>query len=182
MRTYFLLLFSFSILLFSCDRNPATKNKVIRDAWVPIYTQNTAAIKAVTGGPARATVHAGKIYVLGSIIYQVEQDSGIHVINYSNPSNPQKLAFIRSFLCKELSVKNGRIYTNNFSDLVVIDASDINNVREIARTNAVFPDLSLQYPERTNPNQPIYFECPDPKKGIVIGWENKKIDNANCWR
>jgi len=182
MRAFFLLCLSFSLILFSCNRDPSAKNKVVREAWVPIYTQNTSAIKAVTAGAPRSTVRAGKIYVLGSIIYQVEQDSGIHVINYANPSNPQKLGFIRSFLCKELSVKDGRIYTNNFSDLVVIDASDINNVREIARTTGVFPDLALQYPERISPNSTIYFECPDPKKGIVIGWEKKMIDNANCWR
>lgn len=182
MRANFLLCLLFSVIILSCNRDPGAKSRNMIEAWVPVYTQNTTAIKTVTAGAPRATVNAGKIYVLGSIIYQVEQDSGIHVINYSNPSNPQKLGFIRSFLCKELSVKNGRIYTNNFSDLVVIDASDINNVREIARTNGVFPDLALQYPERTDPFTTIHFECPDPKKGIVIKWEKQMTDNANCWR
>lgn len=180
MRAAVLVTLSFSLFLSACDRNPLKKTS--REAWVPVYTQNTTAIKAVTAGPPRATVHAGKIYVLGSIIYQVEQDSGIHVINYANPSNPQKLGFIRSFLCKELSVKNGKIYTNNYSDLVVIDAIDINNVREIARTTGVFPDLALQYPEANGLGTQTFFECPDPSKGIVIAWEKKKTDNANCWR
>jgi hypothetical protein len=153
----------------------------MRDAWVPVYTTSTASIKTITAGPPRSTVNAGKIYTVGNIIYQVELDSGIHVINYANPSSPQKLGFIRSFLCKEVSVKNGLIYTNNFSDLVVIDASSITSVREVARTPDVFPDLALQYPSKPN-NSTIYFECPDPKKGIVIGWQKKTIDNAKCWR
>lgn len=149
---------------------------------VPVYTTNTAAIKLITAAPVRPTVNAGKIYTVGNIIYQVEQDSGIHVINYSNPSAPQKLGFIKSFLCKEVSVKNGLIYTNNFSDLVVLNASDLNNVREVARTVNVFPDLALQYPSKPNQFSTIYFECPDPKKGIVIKWEKKTITNPKCWR
>lgn len=182
MKRYKTLVFLFlSALLFSCDRDPSPKSEM-REAWVPVYTTNTAGIKIVTAGPARSTVNAGKIYTVGNLIYQVEQDSGIHVINYSNPSAPQKIGFIRSFLCKEVVVKNGLIYTNNFSDLVVIDASSIANVREVARTNDVFPDLSLQYPPKPAGSPTIYFECPDPQKGIIIGWQKKTINNANCRR
>ena len=154
----------------------------MRDAWVPVYTTNTATIQTITYGSVRPTINSGKIYTEGNRIYQVELDSGIHIINYANPSSPQKLGFIRSFLCKEVSVKNGLIYTNNFSDLVVIDASNLSAVREVARTPGVFPDLALQYPPKPNSFTTVYFECPDPKKGIVIYWEKKTIDNANCWR
>ena len=181
MRLNSLLFLSVCFVFFSCDRTPGSK-PVMREAWVPVYTSNTAAIKTISSGPVRPTVNSGKIYTVGNLIYQVEQDSGIHVINYANPSSPQKLGFIRSFLCKEISVKNGLIYTNNFSDLVVIDASSLSNVREVARTPEVFPDLALQYPPKPINSSTIYFECPDPKKGIVVGWEKKTINNANCWR
>ena len=177
MRMKSLLVLSVCLVFFSCDRTPGSK-PVMREAWVPVYTNNTAAIKNISYGPARPTVNSGKIYTLGNRIYQVEQDSGIHIIDYTNPSSPQKLGFIRSFLCREVSVKNGLVYTNNFSDLVVIDASNLSNVREVTRTPEVFPDLALQYPNYTS----VYFECPDPKKGIVIRWEKKTIDNAKCRR
>jgi len=65
---------------------------------------------------------------------------------------------------------------------VVIDASNINAIREVSRTADVFPDLALQYPPKADPFSTIYFECPDPKKGIVIGWQKKNIDNAKCRR
>jgi hypothetical protein len=181
MRINSLLILSACLVFFSCDRTPGSK-PVMREAWVPVYTNNTAAIKTISSGPARPTVNSGKIYTEGNLIYQVEQDSGIHVIKYANPSSPQKLGFIRSFLCKEVSVKNGLIYTNNFSDLVVIDASNLAAVKEVARTPGVFPDLALQYPPKTGNSSAIYFECPDPKKGIIIDWVKKTIDNANCWR
>ncbi|MEO6611156.1 MAG: hypothetical protein ABIT05_03455 [Chitinophagaceae bacterium] len=181
MRSNIFLLLSVSFFLFSCDWRSGSANEM-REAWIPVYSTNTNAVKTITAGPGRSTVKAGKIYVTGNLIYQVEQDSGIHVINASNPSSPQKLGFIRSFLCKEISVKNGLIYTNNLSDLVVINASDINNVREVARTAGVFPDLALQYPPKPDPFTTVYFECPDPKKGIVVGWQMKNIDNPKCWR
>jgi hypothetical protein len=179
MKTLFFL--SISFILFSCDRTVGSKPEM-KEAWVPVYSTNNTFIKAITATSAKPTVRAGKIYTVGNLIYQVEQDSGIHVINYSNPSAPQKLGFIRSFLCKEISVRNGLIYTNNFSDLVVIDASNMASVREVARTPDVFPDLAVQYPPKPNNASQIVFECPDPKKGIVISWELKTIDNAKCWR
>jgi hypothetical protein len=181
MRFSLLLFLSICLFLLACD-NRTSKNPVTVEGWVPIYTTNTGAIKTITATGPRSTINAGKIYTVGNLIYQVEQDSGIHVINYANPVAPKKLGFIRSFLCKEVSVKNGLIYTNNFSDLVVIDVSNINNVREVARTADVFPDLALQYPSKPNNSGLIYFECPDPKKGIITGWQQKTINNPKCSR
>lgn len=154
----------------------------MQSAWVPVYSSNSAALKTISGTAARPTVKAGKMYVLGNLIYQVEQDSGIHIIDFSNAASPRKLGFIRSFMCKEVSVKNGLIYTNNFSDLVVIDATNPASVREVARTPEVFPDLALQYPPKPDPQTTVVFECPDPKMGIVTGWELKMTDNAKCRR
>ena len=124
------------------------------------------------------------MYTVGNYLFQVEQDSGIHVINYANPSSPQKLGFIKSFLCKELAVKNGFIYTNNFSDLVVIDINNISSVKEVSRTVDVFPDLGQQYPPKGGVNEfnRVYFECPDPKKGTVVAWKKETIHNPKCWR
>lgn len=181
MRSFHLFFFLITISIFGCDTRNAPE-PVSMEAWVPVYTSNTAAFKSINITPARPTVNAGKIFTVGNIIYQVEQDSGIHIINYANPSAPQKIGFIRSFLCKEVTVKNGLIYTNNFSDLVVIDASNSSNIREIARTANVFPELALQYPPKADPFQTVYFECPDPQKGIIIRWEKKNINDPKCWR
>jgi hypothetical protein len=151
------------------------------EGYVPVYS-SPALAKTISGGPARPTINGGKLYTVGNLLFQVEQDSGIHVINYADRANPQKLGFIRSILCKELSVKNGFIYTNNLSDLVVIDINDINNVKLVARTEGVFPDLTTQYPPRINQWDVVYFECPDPKKGVVVGWKLQTIKNPKCWR
>jgi hypothetical protein len=149
---------------------------------VPVYTQENS-VKAISTAGPRPTVRGGKIYTTGNYLLQVEQDSGIHVINYANPQSPQKIGFIRSFLCKELTMKDGFLYTNNLSDLVVIDIRNINAVQEVGRVTGVFPDLSLQYPSpQAGGTGRIYFECPDPSKGVIARWEQRTIKNPTCWR
>ena len=172
----------FVCLLSSCTPNNGEMALPAEaEGYIPVYSSASSS-KVISAESPRATVNAGKLYTTGNLLFQVETDSGIHVINYANPANPQKLGFIRSVLCKELSVKNGFIYTNNLSDLVVIDINDINNIREVSRVAEVFPDLSLQYPAKTNLSETIYFECPDPAKGVVTGWQLKTIKNPKCWR
>ena len=182
MRKNFLFIPVFACFLFSCiDSKKHLPREVT--GYVPVYSPASSA-KAITAGPARPTIKGGKVYTTGNLLFQVEVDSGIHVINYANPANPQKLGFIRSVLCKELSVKDGFIYTNNLSDLVVIDINNMNNVHEVSRIGSVFPELTRQYPEKSNlaPWETIYFECPDPEKGIVTGWQQTTIKNPKCWR
>jgi hypothetical protein len=174
------LLFLFSSI-YSCDISGNHGLPEKTEGYVPIYSRDPS-LKKITSEPARTSLRGGKIYTVGSLLFQVELDSGIHVINYANPANPQNLGFIKSFLCKEVSVKDGLIYTNNLSDLVVIDIRNWSNVREISRVEGVFPDLVNQFPEKDALWEIIYFECPDPRKGTVIAWQKQTISNPKCWR
>ncbi len=179
MRFCFALALLFA--LASCDTDNGEHTPAEIQGFAPVYGDITEA-RIIRSLPARATVNAGKMYTVGNLLFQVEVDSGIHVINYANAANPVKLGFIRSMLCKELAVKNGKIYTNNISDLVVIDISDPANVTEVGRTPGVFPDLALQYPARPANGSQIYFECPDPERGFILGWKPALLNKPKCWR
>ncbi len=148
----------------------------------PIYAADHQALTAVYAKTAQPTVKAGKIYVTGNLLFQVEQDSGIHVINIADRSKPEKLGFIHSTLCKEVAVKNGYIYTNNYADLVVVDISDIANVKVRSRIENVFPELVLQSPPAFQNGNTTYFECPDPAKGVIIGWQKTTVNKPKCWK
>jgi len=170
------------IVFFACTPYETIPSST--EGYIPVYSQIVLTLKTVKAEQPRKTVNGGKIYTVGNLLFQVEQDSGIHIINYANPSSPQKLGFIKSFLCKEITVKNGFIYTNNLSDLVVIDINNPADVKEVGRTPNVFPDLASQYPPKNSTNEfgRVYFECPDPKKGTVIAWKKQTINNPKCWR
>lgn len=180
MRKNLAFFFLIPILFSACTPYETIPNNT--EGYIPVYSQDVSTLKTIKAGAARTTVNGGKVYTVGNLLFQVEQDSGIHIINYANPASPQKLGFIRSFMCKELAVKNGFIYTNNLSDLVVIDINNISNVTEAGRTPDVFPDLGMQYPPKTSQFSRIYFECPDPNKGVVVAWKKQTINKPKCWR
>lgn len=165
----------------SCDPSPGIISPQQTEGYVPVYSKDESVKKITAEGP-RPTIKDGKMYTTGNLLFQVEPDSGIHIINYADPQHPQKVAFIHSMLCKELAVKNGFVYTNNFSDLVVVDIRDINRIHEVNRVQGVFPNLTLQYPPKDSSYSTIYFECPDPSKGVITGWKKQTIKNPKCWR
>lgn len=175
-----ILILLLPLIYLSC--NPISNHPDLVEGYAPVYVANVSHVKTVVAESARPMKKGGKIYTVGNLLFQVEQDSGIHIIDYGNPSNPVKLGFIRSYLCKEVTVKNGYIYTNNMSDLVVIDITNINNVHEISRVKNVFPDLALQFPPESSRVGRVYFECPDPSKGFIVAWTPKTINNPKCWR
>jgi len=182
MRIKYFLVLLFPLFIISCDPAVVSKNPTEVEGFVPVYSNDISAIKQISSESSRATEKAGKIYTSGNLLFQVELDSGIHIINYSNPNDPKKIGFIKSWLCKEVSVKNGFIYTNNMADLVVIDISNLNNVHEVSRVANVFPDLALQYPPKENSFEFVYFECPDPSKGVIVSWKKQIINNPKCRR
>lgn len=176
-----LLLLIQAILMVSCyekrsERLP--RNEVQKEAYVPIYG-STELARTIRAETARQTVEAGKIYVLGNYLFQVEKMQGIHVIDYSNRKSPKKIGFITSVGASEVAVKNGYLITNNRDDLVTIDIRQLDSVKEVARITNAFPHFyeEVAFP----PLRGIYFVCPDYTKGDVIGWKlEKNVRNATC--
>jgi len=166
------ILFIACILSLTACRNNGV-GKV--DAYVPIYG-NVQETKQITLQSPQPIVNGGKIATLGNYVYQVETDKGIHIIDYTNPAAPVKKGFIKDALCRELAIKGNYIYTNNLTDLVVIDISNPNVVTVSSRIDNSFPDLATQYP----PCSGCYFECADPAKGMVIQWTKQQVTNPKC--
>ena len=143
----------------------------------PIYA-SLQEVNAIGVEAVRPTVHAGKIYAYGNYLFQVEENEGIHIISNSNPQQAQKIAFLKIPTCSELAIKSNFLYSNNLNDLVVFDISNINAPQLVDRLENAFPAIEQTHP----PLQGVYFECPDPAKGIVIGWTQTTISNPKCRR
>lgn len=175
-----ILLFTFIVLLVAC--NPSAPTRIPKPAantqtYVPIYLPSQQA-KLVVYQPPKPIVKSGKIYTIGNYLLQVETDSGIHVIDYSIRTAPKKVGFIKSMFCTEMAVKGNFLYINNLSDLVVLDISNISNPVEVKRVADAFPFKYVEFP----PVQNRFFECPDPAKGIVIGWKVELRNYPECYR
>ena len=172
LSTYFLMVVA--ALLGSCrpfDPDDSTPPKQT-EGWAPIYSQ---AADAIGSTDARTIENGGKIYIKDDRLYQIESGKGIHVINISDKANPEKIAFIEVIGCQEMSIAGKTLYTNNLNDLVTIDISDINNVVEKDRKKDAFHILDKGHPPARG-----WFECIDPSKGEVIGWEMKTLYSPKC--
>ncbi len=171
-----LLTASTTLLLFGIIACVKTKTLEVT-GYVPVYG-NLNDLKIIQSEAPRPIVNAGKIYQYMNYTFQLENGEGIHIINSSNLSNPQKIGFIKVKGCSEISIKNNILFTDNHQDLVGINISDIQNVTLSSRLEKVFPGVQQEYP----PVAGVYFECVDASKGIVIGWTEKLLTNPKCKR
>lgn len=170
----------FALMASGCIKKDS-KNVGEVKGYVPIYVAETTAKEITFSATPKATVHAGKILVLGNRLFQVEAGEGVHVINISNPSSPVKLGFLKVPGCTELSAKNNELFLNNYNDLVVVTGTASfmpGTVSVLKRVANAFPEALNSYPT----NRGIYFECPDPSKGIIVGWQEATIKNPKCRR
>lgn len=148
-----------------------------RDTYVPVYA-SAESVSQIEVEDKKPTIEAGKIYVYENYIFQNELNAGIHIINNTDRKHPVKVAFLKVPMSSEIAVKGHFLYTNNNKDLVIFNISDPGSPHLVKRMADVFPGLSQRYP----PFLGVYFECPDPSKGIVIKWEKKDIPEPKCRR
>ena len=113
---------------------------------------------------------SGKIYVYGDYIFVNEKYEGVHVVDNSDPKAPQKIAFIKIPGNVDVSVKGNYLYADSITDLIVLDISDINNIRTVNRLENVLRD-NVIFPFEVD----IYeWQDIDYENDIVIGWETVK--------
>jgi hypothetical protein len=164
-----LMAFAASCTPFDPDENTPPKQT---EGWAPVYAQSATVIKSAV---PRNIENGGKIYIKSGMLYQVESGKGVHILNITDPKNPQKVSFIEIPGCQEISIMGNIMYANNVNDLVSLDISDLNNIVEKDRKKDAFHILNKNHPASRG-----WFECIDPSKGEVIGWELKTLYSPKC--
>ncbi|SMG40628.1 hypothetical protein SAMN05661096_02782 [Marivirga sericea] len=145
------------------------------EGYRPIYaTESEKQIKTL---PAQEIDDPGKIYVINDYLLLVDRLKGIHVFDNKNPENPQNIGFIQITGSNDVAVRDNILYADQATDLLAIDISNPENVKIASRVKGVFP-FGIQYPQQ----QGVYFECPDPEKGLVIAWELTTLQSPKCYR
>jgi hypothetical protein len=142
----------------------------------PVYSDSTTFV--IEKENARAISLAGKIYYYQDYLMINEVGEGIHVIDNSDKSNPEKLFFIRIPGNTDVSIGNARLYVNNHADLVTLKIEN-GEVIVIDRMESLFlEEEQLKYP----PGRDIYFECIDTSQGRVIGWTPDILTAPDCYK
>jgi len=177
MKNFLKLTLFFGILLFiSCNRVDDEDIFVV-DGLKPVYSTTNWQEITVTG--PQGIEHLGKIYYKDGILYVNERNKGIHVVDDNDPFNINALKFINIPGNRDIAIKGNILYADNGKDLVALDISNFDDIKVVNRISNVYPDrIFLEFPE----NYFGYFECVDPEKGVVVGWEETTLENPECWR
>jgi hypothetical protein len=141
----------------------------------PVYSENYQDIQSL---PPQPIDRLGKIYYKDKHIYVTESNFGIHVINNTNPESPQPIRFLQIPGCRDIAIKGNILYTDNVTDLVAIDISNLDNVEVVDRLSGLYSLEDQNSPEFYEG----YFECVNPERGMVIGWVTDTLLNPQCFQ
>ena len=115
---------------------------------------------------ARDIEAPGKIWVFNDYILLIEQYKGIHIIDISNPSSSENIAFIQVDGCTEITMKGNVLYANNGVDMIGIKPNqDFSDFTVVARNRNMLPIISS--PEPWND---WYFYDKLPASTIIVRW------------
>jgi hypothetical protein len=152
----------FALLIFpgSCLKDHLTYTYTIRE---PIYKTLSQVRAEVKVSPKEPLQSPGKIYIKGDYIFLNETDKGIHVIDNTDASNPQNMAFINIPGNQDLAIKDNILYADCYSDLLAIDITDVHHIVVKKTIESVFLNRIGYFMASSNPDS-IF---------IITGWTTK---------
>ena len=154
-KSYYFFLASLFIIGFSsCLDDDCTEERVFLE-YRAIYVQPAEFRIDPSFQENRALKNTGKMYFYQDRIFINERNEGIHIIDNSDPSNPNQLGFIHIPGNLDIAIKDGILYADNYTDLLTIDINDYTNPLLLCRDEEVFLN---------------YYHL-DPEQGYYIGLE-----------
>lgn len=145
--------------------------------YTPIYASNEQAFLIQTL-ESRPMHNPGRIYLKGALLIVNERGKGFHFFNNADPKNPIPLLFLAVPGAQNMAMQGQYLYADNVTDLITLDLTNLQQIKEVDRKKNVFKNQQL-YP----PNTQVAFECVDAKKGTIVGWkETENPGNPGCWR
>jgi len=179
MKLKYLFLSIVFIGALSCNKNDDADYEFVQVA-TPQLMSKTAFRSSVEVTVPKTIQEPGKIYVYQDYIFVGDVNSGIHIIDNSDPKSPKAVKFIEIPGNEDMSVKDNILYADSATDLVVFDISDINNVSIVERLEDVFNVYNYEIP--------IEAEAVDYGKfnfdeDIIVGWtltteRRRKVDDT----
>lgn len=164
---YLLLL---TISIHSCVQDPLIYDGPGKK---PIYLPLTQLGEIYNTAPQPVS-NSGPIYYRDSLFFMTELKKGIHVFNVKDTANPIALTFIKIPAVNDFTLSGNKLYADNWTNLVTIDISDINNISVLNTQPNVFQPIYFPTLYRG------YFECANEKNGAIVDWIDTELTGAKC--
>ncbi len=159
-----LLILFFALGLFSCDKNDGEyADYLVARPLTMSLAEFKNSVDVVAPEPID---ESGKIYAYEDYIFVNDKYKGVHVIDNSNPEAPRKVSFIKIAGNVDISVKDNYLYADSITDLIVLDISDINDIKIVNRLDNVLRD-NVIWPAEAD----IFEYDGSGQNGILVGWE-----------
>ncbi len=172
MKHFFILILTLSLVSSCVEEEPDVEVTGPR----PIYVEGEASELIASEAPKNFGT-LGKFVYASKFIYVNEVNKGIHVIDNSDPTDPTSKHYWNVPGLIDFTVNGTLVYAEQGRDLLVIDVSNPEQLEVCNILRNVFEDLGQnQFPtDHVGP-----FECVDPSKGLVVGWEPALLVNPKC--
>lgn len=130
MKQLSLLRFALAGLLLTalagCLRDECTSTRTfIR--FDPVYKLPAEFRVGISAEAPSTLKNPGKMLALGNYLFINERLEGIHVIDNSDPTHPQNIAFWKIPGNVDMAIKDHHLYADQYVDLLTIDISDFQN-------------------------------------------------------
>ncbi len=170
-----LLIFTFILLLGSCNI-PTEDENFTTEGLRPVY-RTFLELGDVGSDEAREFGKLGKIVAFNEFIFIGERFEGIHVVDNSDPTNPQNVHFWKIPGNIDFTLKGNFLYAENSHDLLVLDISNPAAIQLVSKIEDIYQEPNGElFPS----NYFGFFECVDINKGIVVDWEEAILVNPEC--
>jgi hypothetical protein len=134
----FLVQFSFQSCCFYGDCNDESPEPV--NNYKPVIMNRATFEASVKMLPIKKIVKSGKIYIKDDIMLVNDVNNGFHIYNYSEATNPVKIAFLEIPGATDVAIRNSTIYINQAVDLVTLKYDlTTNKVSVLYRNRNIFP-------------------------------------------
>jgi len=167
-----MFLFSLTLLALTGCENKVTE-MVTYKVNEPVFMATSTFRNSVkvTAEPQKIT-SIGKMCFYNNYLYISEPEKGIHIINNTDPTNPQQTGFIKLLGNADLAIRNGLLYADSYIDLVWFDVSNPALPELKGRLDSIFPNA---FPMTLNQYGIDYTAIyTATNKGIIIGWVVKE--------
>ena len=162
--------FLFTLLCFGTGILLSASDPVYYGDYTPVFMDRSEMEKAVKLEIAQPLRDPGKIYLYDKYILVNEKYKGIHIIDNSNPSSPQNIAFLHIDGCIDMAMKNNVLYADNAIDLIALKTnSNFTSVEVTERIKGIFPEIESPDGFWT----PYYLNKFRPKNGILVAYKKK---------
>jgi hypothetical protein len=155
-----------SILLLSSCQDKLLQTYEVNN---PVYMSYEDLRSAVSDTTPEEINQPGKIYLYGDFILVNEVREGIHVVNNADPANPEVISFIKIPGNIDMAIKNNILYADSYVDLVAIDISNLDDIREVARFEDLFSWSLPPYEAGTR------VGMVDESEGVVVSWKVEEV-------